>query len=181
MKSVPHLRAESVIEAALRYITLGWKVFPLHSLRNGACTCGNPECTSPGKHPRTTHRLKDATTDPEQVHAWWEQWPDANIGIAPGAESGLVVVDVDPRHRGTLEALGDLPPTLTVRTGGGGWHLYSSIQAASASGTARVEDLPRGSIFVVREDMSMLHQVCTHPASTTPGLVRVRLQTFLAT
>jgi putative DNA primase/helicase len=103
---------------------MGWQVFPLHSLRDGICTCGNSACASPGKHPRTAHGLKDATTDPEQIRAWWEQWPDANIGIATGAESDLVVIDVDPRHGGTLEALGELPPTLTVHTGGGGWHLY---------------------------------------------------------
>lgn len=124
MNSVPHLEAKSVVDAALIYSTLGWKVFPLHSLRDGACTCGNPECTSLGKHPRTAHGLKDATTDAEQIRFWWEQWPDANIGIATGAESRLVVVDIDPRHGGTLEALGDLPPTVAVRTGGDGWHLY---------------------------------------------------------
>ena len=124
MDNVPHSEPERIADAALVYVGLGWKVIPLHSFRDGACTCGNSACTSPGKHPRTTHGLKDATTDPRQIREWWEQWPGANIGIATGAESGLAVIDVDPRHGGTLEALGDLPPTCTVRTGGGGWHLY---------------------------------------------------------
>jgi putative DNA primase/helicase len=124
MKSVSHPSEESVAEDALSYAALGWKVFPLHSVRDGTCTCSNPTCTNPGKHPRTVHGLKDATTDPEQIRSWWEQWPDANVGIATGVESGLVVVDIDPRHAGTLEALGDYLPTYTVRSGGNGWHLY---------------------------------------------------------
>ena len=54
-------------------------------------------------------------------------WPDANIGIATG--DGLVVLDVDPRHDGdtSLEKLeaeyGEIV-TRSVRTGGGGLHLY---------------------------------------------------------
>jgi hypothetical protein len=55
--------------------------------------------------------VKDATFDPKQIKAWWEKWPQANIGVATGAKSGIVVIDVDPRNGGgeTLEKLqGDL-------------------------------------------------------------------------
>jgi len=61
---------------------------------------------------------------------WFDTWPDANVGIAIGAESGLVVLDVDPRHGGTesLEELetrhGRLPLSPVVLTGGGGTHSY---------------------------------------------------------
>ena len=61
---------------------------------------------------------------------WWHRWPDANVGIRTGAESSLVVLDVDPRHGGdaTLDHLvsehGPLPAGRTVATGGGGMHLY---------------------------------------------------------
>ena len=54
----------------------------------------------------------------------------ANVGILTGKESGLVVLDVDPRHGGeeSLQGLsleyGALPKTLTVKTGGNGWHYY---------------------------------------------------------
>jgi hypothetical protein len=74
--------------------------------------------------------LTVATTDSAQVERWWRRWPDANVAIRTGAESGLVVLDVDPRHGGdaTLAALvedqGSLPPGRTVATGGGGMHLY---------------------------------------------------------
>jgi hypothetical protein len=39
--------------------------------------------------------FKAATTDARQIEAWWRQWPDANIGIATGAISGIAVVDID--------------------------------------------------------------------------------------
>jgi hypothetical protein len=66
----------------------------------------------------------------EQVQRWWRRWPDANVGVVTGAVSGLVVLDVDPRHRGeaSLAALegvhGAVPHTIESLTGGGGQHLY---------------------------------------------------------
>lgn len=122
--------ATSYPERALAYVVRGWHVFPLHSMRNGACTCPKGrDCNAPAKHPRIENGLYGATTDPEQIRLWWQQWPDANIGIRTGEVSGLVVIDIDPRHGGTIEALGDIPPTARVRTGSGGWHLYFSYPA----------------------------------------------------
>jgi ParB-like chromosome segregation protein Spo0J len=72
--------------------------------------------------------VHDATTDPCQIKNWWGKWPYANIGIATGKESDIIIVDIDPRHDGTktlkmLEAkLGHLPKTVTSHTGGGGEH-----------------------------------------------------------
>jgi hypothetical protein len=99
-------------------------------VRDGQCSCGDPACTSPGKHPRTEHGVKDATTDEATIRGWWDRWPDANVGIATGRASGLVVVDVDPRNGGddSLDALerqhGKLPQTVEALTGGGGRHLF---------------------------------------------------------
>ena len=37
-----------------------WSVFPCHTVNSdGICSCGNPECDSPGKHPLTQHGFKD--------------------------------------------------------------------------------------------------------------------------
>src|SRR5688572_8530133 len=84
---------------ALYYASLGWHVLPVFEIGpDGCCTC-NPggECSqgSPGKHPRTTYGVSEATADPRQIEAWWAQWPTANVGLATGARSGIVVLDVD--------------------------------------------------------------------------------------
>ena len=89
-------------------------------------------CKPKDKVPATPHGCKDATTDPEQVAAWWNGVYLYNIGIATG--NGVVVLDVDINHNAgkygdeTLEELerqyGPLPDTWMCLTGGGGVHYY---------------------------------------------------------
>jgi hypothetical protein len=121
------------LASALWYASMGWPVFPLYEIVIGAdgvrqCACGDPDCKSPGKHPRCQHGLSDATTNTEAIERWWRIWPNANIGVATGAVSGTVVIDVDPRNGGdvTLAELeakhGRLPDTVRALTGGGGEH-----------------------------------------------------------
>jgi len=91
-------------------------------MENGVCACGNPNCSSPGKHPRTPNGVHDATNNVEQVRAWWTQWPEANIGVAAG---DFVILDVDGEK--AIEALKNrkYPATPTVKTGSGkGAQLY---------------------------------------------------------
>ena len=120
------------LAAALYYAALGWAVLPLHTIKNRACSCGNKNCNSPGKHPRCSHGVKDATIDPITISRWWKKWPKANIGIATGAISHLLVLDIDPRHGGTesLDQLSDrygkLPDTIESLTGGDGRHIFFS-------------------------------------------------------
>src|SRR5262245_17069661 len=89
-----------ILTTALSYAARGWPVLACHSVQDGRCSCGNTACEHAGKHPRTAHGVKDATTDPATITAWWQQWPDANVAIATGAVSGLVIIDVDPRSGG---------------------------------------------------------------------------------
>jgi hypothetical protein len=124
------------LAAALDYASRGWPVEPLHTpTENGLCSCGKRNCSSPGKHPRTLHGLKDASTDPDVITKWWEAWPEANVGVVTGKISGLVVLDVDPRASGdkSLAELerehGSLPTTLEARTGGGGRHIVFAYPA----------------------------------------------------
>jgi len=64
----------------------------------------------------------------EEIHQWWQQHPNANIGIVTGKISGVVVIDLDLDKDGGNEsgakiyeqALTDL----IVKTGRGGYHLY---------------------------------------------------------
>lgn len=121
-----------MIRPALLYARMGWRVVPLHAVReDGACTCGRPEChtdnpkSSAGKHPRLADWTKEATNDPATIEGW--RWPAWNIGIATGAGSGFVVLDVDGAEgRASLTALesehGPLPATTQAETGRGGTH-----------------------------------------------------------
>ena len=122
--------------AAPEYAQHGWAVFPCYSIGDGGqCSCGDPDCGSPGKHPRTKRGHLEATTDEDVIRGWWDAWPDANIGMATGSASGIDVLDVDPRHNGdnTLAELetehGRLPDTIEQLTGGGGRHIVFAHQA----------------------------------------------------
>jgi len=130
--------------AALEYARRGWWVLPLHTpAPGGGCSCRNRDCTNPGKHPRTRNGLNDATVNLDRISSWWEMYPNANIGIACGP-SGLVVVDVDPRHGGdeswrdVVSKLGDhLRDTCIAQTGGGGEHyLYTCPPAETVTSFA---------------------------------------------
>ena len=121
------------LDAALDYASRGWAVLPLHTpTAHARCSCGRADCSSPGKHPRTAHGVKDATTDARTIRASWAAYPDANVGIVTGSASGFAVADVDPRNGGNeaLEELekkhGRLPDTATAQTSAGGRHLYFS-------------------------------------------------------
>ena len=114
---------------ALEYAPLGLRVVPMHTIEDGHCSCeAVSDCPRPGKHPITRHGVNDATTDDEQIVKWWTEHPNANIGIAAGRASRILVLDIDPRNGGTetlqrLEKeLGPLPETVTSNTGGGGEH-----------------------------------------------------------
>jgi hypothetical protein len=102
-----------ILSAALTYAGRGWPVIPLA-----------------GKIPTLKEWNTRASTDPGQIRAWWTQEPSANVGIATGKPSCLLVLDVDPDKGGddslrTLEArYGPLPQTVEVLTGKGGRHLY---------------------------------------------------------
>ena len=118
------------LNAALAIVAQDIPVAPAHSMNGGCCTCGKTDCSSPAKHPRTGHGVKDVTCDPNQIASWWGKWPDANIMIATGAVAGIWALDIDPKSGGVkslakLEKThGKLPSTVEVMTGGGGQHLY---------------------------------------------------------
>lgn len=106
--------------AALDYAKRGLAVFPLAERDKVPCIAGG---------------FKNATTDPEQIAAFWKHRPNANIGIATGGMSGgLVVIDCDyDEARGedgmrtvrSFEAAnGEFPDSACVSTPRGGEHLY---------------------------------------------------------
>jgi hypothetical protein len=102
-----------VIRTALALAARGFHVFP---------------CRPREKRPATANGLKDATTDPDIISAWWRQQPDSNIAIATGELSGIFVVDVDGQDAEvTLRKLeaehSPLPATVEAITARGR-HIY---------------------------------------------------------
>lgn len=119
------------VSAVLLRMSGGW---PLSAAARGFASAGVPvfPCAAFGKRPATVRGFHDATTDLDQVEAWWRQSPGANIGVPTGAASGVVVVDVDVHgpvdgrtgfdraaRAGLVEGW-----ELLVRTPTGGLHAY---------------------------------------------------------
>src|SRR5262249_33956109 len=108
----------TVFEAALDYARCGIPVFP---------------CNPIDKSPLSSNGFKDATRDETQILAWWQQYPNAMIGVPMGPASGVwaIDLDIDPARKidgkATLDQLiaqrGALPPTWTTITPRGGRHL----------------------------------------------------------
>jgi hypothetical protein len=112
-----------MLEAALEYYELGWSIFPI----------------APGTKDQPLvkwKRYQNERASLEQVEAWWSQYPDANIGIVTGAISGIIVVDIEAG--GSAEGL---PATVTVRTGGGGQHLFFKHPGYEVKNSVRVKEL----------------------------------------
>lgn len=128
------------MEYALQYAARGWYVFPVYEIFEGKCACGR-ECASPGKHPRVKGGFKAATIEREGAEAWWTKWPQANVGIATGSRSGLLVLDTDGREGiEKLKAeLGQLPPTLLSFTGRGVHLLYKCTEYVKCSSGGGLE------------------------------------------
>ncbi len=110
------------LQAAIEYLRRGWAPLPMATDRKG-----------PALEDKDTRlawkKFQTIPPDEEQLRRWARRWPGANVGIIPES-SGLLVLDVDPRHGGDSalavleDEYGPLPATPTVRSGGGGLHFY---------------------------------------------------------
>lgn len=112
------MATHSTEKAALDYLGRGWSVIPVRKRT---------------KRPAVPWRAYQKKLVSEQtLHDWFRRAPDYNVAVVTGALSGLVVLDVDPRHGGqeSLRELerrhGKLPKTIESITGGGGCHMYFS-------------------------------------------------------
>lgn len=78
------------------------------------------------------HRALSTRRD---VESYWRTNPECHLGVLTGANSGLLVVDIDVKGdldgtasvRSWEREFGNLPETLSVVTGSGGDHLYFRI------------------------------------------------------
>lgn len=101
---------------ALVYLKNGFSVFPVK-----------------GKTPliKWEKYQKEKPTEAE-VNEWWDRWPDANIGVATGAVSGIVVVDVDGGE------VPPLPPTAVVETSPGHYQYYFAHPGFPVANSSKV-------------------------------------------
>jgi hypothetical protein len=107
---------EYLLAAALHRAAHGHPVFP---------------CIPDTKRPLTRHGLLDASTDPDQIRAWWHRTPTANLAVPTGTASFDVLdIDVHPTgsgypafHRLTRAGLATGHSHLII-TPSGGMHAY---------------------------------------------------------
>lgn len=106
----------ALAEAAAEYALKGWKVFPLWPLSKRP----HSELVPQG--------MNEASSFPGDILYWWERCPDANIGLNC-RESGLIVLDIDPRNGGydsmteCERRLGGVSPAMEQVTPTGGLHI----------------------------------------------------------
>ncbi len=143
------------LQAALLYARSGWRVFPCrprreeYTGRNGKRVIlkekeplvGKDKDPITGNPIDGTGGLAKATTDEDQIKAWWRKWPDALIGAltGPGMDAFVVDFDVIDKKTGEVFELEDriaaleaaigcpLPETAMAITPSGGCHLYFAL------------------------------------------------------
>ncbi|MEI4262344.1 phage/plasmid primase, P4 family [Roseovarius sp. D0-M9] len=112
--------------AALECAARGWHVFPAR-IKDGSKRSYVAGKANGGAR-------WGATTDPETIRSYWQQFPEALLGIATGTDSRFFVIDADTPEghdkdgvgtlRGWIEEHGALPHTIEATTPSGGWHIY---------------------------------------------------------
>lgn len=122
--------------AALRLAELGIAVVPgTRTTTSGCCSCANPTCRSPGRHPVDSGWLLHASTDADDIVRWWGRQPDANI-VAP-LLGPVHIVDAPARIGATvLDQLGGhrrFTGPVAV-TPAGRYHFWSAPGVAVALG-----------------------------------------------
>ncbi len=139
----PRPSRQGLLDAALDAAARGWPVFPLRPGAKAPALHGEDRCPAigdcAGGHAKWEQR---ATTDPDRIRATWAA-DLFNVAICTGP-AGLVVVDLDllkakdpmgtPDGVTAFHALCEraghpVPTTRTVRTAGGGKHLYFTTPA----------------------------------------------------
>jgi hypothetical protein len=106
----------SILQRALDLAAKGRAVFPM-----------NPTT----KRPACEHGVKDATTDQDKLHGWFNR-PGLLPAVATGQPSSVVVLDVDAQHGGAewwRENRHRLPETEAYRSRSGGLHAVFAYKA----------------------------------------------------
>lgn len=132
-------RAPNMLTEALAYAARGWPVFPCEhkSGEHEKRPLVPRDKDAEGKPIPNTGGLLKATTDENQIRAWWTKWPNALIGVALGHKAGVWVVDFDPRELESVDEVaarmaalvGAFPYGPKSLTQSGGWHIWFKMPA----------------------------------------------------
>src|SRR5262249_51965028 len=131
---LPSPPPQAMIDIALGLAGRGRPVFPCNPLTKRPLTPKDKDAN--GNPIPRTGGLKKATTDIEQVKAWWIENPNAMVGLPTGEPIGAWVLEIDVADKDgvaytSIEAqvtkieaeIGvALPPTVRVKTPRGGEH-----------------------------------------------------------
>jgi hypothetical protein len=100
-----------MLEYALGYLKLGWHIVPLKPTQ---------------KYPRVKWKPFQATQPTiQQITNWFTKWPDSNIGVITGPESGICSLDIDsPEANEAIQYKFDIPDTIIQETGRGRQYIF---------------------------------------------------------
>jgi RecA-family ATPase len=161
------------LRAALEHAAEGFRVFPL----------------APGTKDQPIGRwLKMATTNPEQIKAWWRENPNYNIAIDT---TDLFVIDIDVLKGGAEtwlvhELFEEIPETREAETRHGGRHLIFKLppDTPPISGSSKTANKVFGQGIDLRSHHNYIvapgSVVAVAPGATGPGCYRWRNKLTLA-
>lgn len=139
-----------MLREALSYVECGLAVFPVN-----------------GKIPfKNSHGVKDAKIDPNRVQEMWAEHPRANIAIACGDVSQIIVVDDDSDEaRAELATLenkyGPLPPTAVSKSRRGHHRYYSIPEGVSVPHKSKKNGSP---LEIISDGHYVLAPPSIHPS-----------------
>jgi hypothetical protein len=91
--------AMTPLDAARHYLERGWSVVALWWPLPHGCACPRGvDCPSAAKHPclPAWRHLQTERPQADDLTAWWNAWPRANVGVVTGTVSQLAVIDSIP-------------------------------------------------------------------------------------
>ncbi|MBZ9654006.1 DUF3631 domain-containing protein [Phyllobacterium lublinensis] len=173
------------LELALFYVSQGFTVLPVNPVNKHALTRNWTNTAGKG--------APGSSKDLDQVRTWWEQWPNACVGLRAGKVNGFVVIDVDKHGLSdgfkTIKAFEDIDSNLTatVLTAGNGHHIYYAYPGELKSGTLGegVDFLAEGRMVIApgskRSDGTPYQFVNGHDLTALaplPGSILAKLKRF---
>lgn len=110
-----------VLNQALAYRARGWSVIPVGFDKKPLILWGE-------------YQTRHATEN--EIHKWWHDFPNAQIGIVTGPISNLAVIDVEAG--GNFEGF---PDTVTAKSGNFGRHFYFIHPGCPVASAIRIREL----------------------------------------